>query len=81
VPDPDATPVAPTQESYPPRQLQPQPQDQVASLRTGQRWAVTTITWPAPQGRVEAAGDRVPVVSPRDELRSLDESGWRSVGK
>ena len=25
VPDPDATPVAPTQESYPPRQLQPQP--------------------------------------------------------
>jgi hypothetical protein len=76
VPDPDATPVAPTEESNPPQLLNPG--DQVASLRTGQRWAVTTIGWPA--GR-HASTERVPAVPPRRDLRDWDESGWKSVGK
>ena len=76
VPDPDATPVAPTQENNPPPLLNPR--DQVASLRTGQPWAVTTIAWPASR---RVSTDRAPTAPPRRDLREWDESGWRSVGK
>ena len=54
------------------------PRDQVASLRTGQSWGYSTITWPTHR---RAPTDRVPPVEQQRDLREWDESGWQSVGK
>ncbi|MHB8972550.1 MAG: hypothetical protein ACYC3X_09445 [Pirellulaceae bacterium] len=76
VPSPEAAPAAPAEKDSVPQLLNPR--DQVASLRTGQSWGYSTITWPTSR-RVPT--DRVAPLEQQRELREWDESGWQSVGK
>ncbi len=76
VPSPDAAPAVPAEENSEPQLLNPR--DQVASLRTGQSWGYSTITWPANR---RTPSDRVPPVQRQRDLRKWDESGWHSAGK
>lgn len=76
VPSPDAAPAVPAEENSEPQLLNPR--DQVASLRTGQSWGYSTITWPANR---RTSSDRVPPVQRQRDPRTWDESGWHSAGK
>jgi hypothetical protein len=76
IPDPSATPVSPTEQRDAPPLLNPR--DQVASLRTGQHWAVTPVSGSVDRRQSDGHPSAAPA---RRDFREWDESGWHSVRK